>query len=120
MKTIPIEGIPGAGKSTLIDRLQSKLQPEVVILQEPVEQFEKFGYFNPLTELYDDPIKSSAICQLHFISALCETYGEHVESPNNKILSDRGLDTVPIFTNNMKQMGFLTNFTYAYVLSVFL
>ena len=119
MKTIAIEGLPGAGKSTLIDRLRSKLQPEVVILKEPVEKFEKFGCFNPLTELYDNPIKSSAICQLHVISALCDTYRKHVESPSTKILSDRGLDTVPIFTNNMKQMGFLTNFTHAYVLSAF-
>ena len=80
MKTIAIEGLPGPGKSTLIDRLRSKLEPEVIIVQEPVAKFEKFGTYNPLKELYTDPIKSSAICQLHFISTLYDTYREHLEN----------------------------------------
>ena len=119
MKNVAIEGLPGAGKTTLINNLRRRLESGVLIVNEPLDGFQKFGSFNPLAALYDEPIKSGGICQLHFIDVLYQMYKKQIEGGAINILSDRSFESVTIFTRNMRKMGYLTDFTEEFVLKYF-
>ena len=65
-----IEGLVGAGKSSLIKCLPTLLEPEgCKIVSEPVHLYTSFmeGLYNPLEELQMDPIQSVVAGQSHII-----------------------------------------------------
>ena len=76
-----IEGLVGAGKSSLIKCLPALLEPEgCKVVSEPVHLYTSFmeGLYNPLEELQMDPIQSVVAGQSHIIQASTRYYDDRL------------------------------------------
>ena len=76
-----IEGLVGAGKSSLIKCLPALLEPEgCKVVSEPVHLYTSFmeGLYNPLEELQMDPIQSVVAGQSHIIQVSTRYYDDRV------------------------------------------
>ena len=112
-KYISIEGILGAGKSTLMDLLEEKLAT-FNFLKEPLDLLEKFSgdqAINPILEMYQDPEKSMALFQSYVLDVYEGRLNEHHDK--GKVIMDRGLDSVMIFSKLNTQ--YYSGFGFSYL-----
>jgi len=116
MYVLALEGLPGAGKTTLLEQISTLLDKNITLMTEPIQEFQTFEEFNPLMELYEEPFKNGSVCQCHIIDVLTKRYKKYVDFGTDKLVSDRCLGAVEVFTNTMKEMGYLTNFSKSYIL----
>jgi deoxyadenosine/deoxycytidine kinase len=92
-----VEGLIGAGKSTIIDKLQEitdnlleqDLPFSVVTIRECLEEFTSFHGHNPLELSYENPIMNAPLAQVHFTQSI------------NKVVLFKKLK--PLFDSTMKQ-----------------
>ena len=109
MIILSLEGNIGAGKSSLLRRVESRLPPGVKIHMEPVHLFQNFKGENPLKLFYQDPKEYAFFTQSHIIEAQCTYFCERVQvEPIRILLSERNLFSPIMFTNTFFKMGWLS------------
>jgi len=119
MRIISIEGLPGAGKTTFVKNILPLLPKKSKIMFEPVANFESFSFYNPLHELYQDPIRNCTACQFHIIDVLSEQYKGYLMTNTDVLISDRCLGTVEVFTNTLHRMNYISPFTRDFILTYY-
>jgi len=118
MIILSVEGNIGAGKSSLLRRVEPRLPPGVKILMEPVHLFQNFNGQNPLKVFYEDPQKNAFFLQNHIIDMQYLHFSQVVNSgePIQILLSERTLFSPIIFTNVLFKTGWLTQMEKAKLL----
>lgn len=113
-----VEGLIGAGKSTLIDSLENDISFKIV--HEPVEEFTKFANHNPLklqneSSRYNDV----ALVQMYIIGAVERRWKETLAncSPNQIIISDRSLYSPNIFSRTLRRRGDISSFAHDFLVA---
>ena len=114
-----VEGVAGAGKTTHLTKVKNLLCEDTTILIEPIEKFQLFSRFNPLTELYKNVNQNGGICQIHFINVLIFTFKEILEKNPESIIGYFCLAAVPIFIETMFKLGHLIDFARCFILEYF-
>lgn len=93
-------------------------------LREPIHLYENFRFFerqhNPLNCLYKDPQTQTGFAQLHFLKQSKEYFSSRFEKSDKVFLTDRSFLSTLLFIKTYKKLGFLSNFTYDYLLDIFL
>lgn len=117
MRVIILEGLIGAGKSCLLKNIQPYLTPEVKVIMEPVDRFQSFDSYNPLGEMYENPMMNSGFGQLHIIQEQALCYEEQLREEKPAILlTERSIYSPVIFTKTLRSAGFLSEFVEAVLL----
>lgn len=112
-KLICIEGNIGAGKSTLLSDLKLKL-PNMGFIEENISQYTVYKNYNPLIEMYQNPMQNSPIAQLHFIRSINNILFK--KSGNHDILiTDRSIFSPRVFGDTLCQGGWISTFTRDYL-----
>lgn len=108
MLSIAIEGIIGAGKSTLAKELGQVLGENTLVLLEPDEQESKNPY---LADYYKDPARWAFVMQLHLLQArwrLHRLAQEHVGAGRGSAIVDRSAMGDTAFARLQYKMGYLS------------
>ena len=114
---ISIEGLPGSGKSTLIEKLQEKSVKDVFFITEPVEKWINFRVSEnstALTEFYRDMEKNAFAFQMLVATTRNDAWEECVGSPSTSdrriFISERSLNSdSDIFAKSLSDKGFFSN-----------
>lgn len=117
-KIICIEGLIGAGKSTLIDSLWDEASFKVV--HEPVEDYAKFANYNPLKLQYESSAYGdTGLVQMHIIGVLERQWMRILFncSPNQIIISDRSLYSPNVFSMAMHSQRRISKFAYEFLVA---
>lgn len=99
-KWISVEGIIGAGKSTLINKYRGK-DDNIIIVDEPVQEWIDSGI---LDQMYKNPQIYNFPAQCHFFHTRIKAFRQSYQ-PNKTILSDRSVYTDAIFWNTQIALG---------------
>ena len=110
MIIVSIEGNIGAGKSSILRRIEPSLSQDVRILMEPVDSFQECNGENPLKLFYENPSKYAFFTQSHIIDSQYKQFNEQIQTkePVTVLLSERSLFSTIVFTNTLHKMGWLT------------
>ncbi len=115
-KCISIEGILGAGKSSVLNILQQNEKlASFTFMGEPLNQLEEFGddwSCSPILEMYKNPQANMALFQAYVI----EVYEKRLEEGfKGNVIMDRGLDSVSVFNlvNEHYYKGFGSRYLWA-------
>ena len=105
---ISIEGLIGAGKSTLVSFLKDIKLEDTFFVNEPVEEFQTFYHFNPLETQKLNPFAT----QLHIIRCLKKQYNNLIEKSNGArvIITDRCLNSSIVFIDTLYRTGCINDF----------
>lgn len=122
---VAIEGNIGAGKSTLVRRLQEKLQGSVSyhVVEEPVHFFTSAilggKEYNPLAEYYKEPFLNAFPFQLWvnncYSKQLCNLSAQ--TSDDDVIIVERSIHSTNIFLDTNREQGYFSEFSYQYLLN---
>jgi len=113
-KIIVIDGLIGAGKTTLIEKLKEKYK-NIIFVKEPVEKFMEYKQYNPLKLSYEDK-RNCSISQLHITNCLLDHFKNIFQNNENKIIvTERGLLSPKIFTYLYRKYGYITDFEYDFI-----
>lgn len=116
-----VEGEIGIGKTTLLQNMDLERYNGVVdILWEPHEQFNSFMiHYKPLDLFYTNPKKNALITQIHIFN-VCQDYLENKLceiSPQCKVLlTDRSIMSPVIFINTLRDMGYVSEYQYDFLI----
>lgn len=115
---LAIDGIPGAGKSYLLEKLKADL-PFIYFIDEPVSEFKCFtssrgNMHNPLQLLYENPNQNSSIVQMHILDVL-EKWYDNTKMNNKYIIGERSLNSTKLFVAAQKNIGILNDFQFDYL-----
>lgn len=120
MLTFSLEGIIGCGKSTTLNILKER---GFTVIPEPLEEYSKFGEFNPLACAYACPMKESPLAQLHIMRCAGKHYPAqlvHVLGvppiPLKFVFSERSFFSSEIFINAYHEVGNLSAFSRSFLL----
>ena len=116
-KLIVIDGLIGAGKSTLIEVIKNKINNDnVLFVSEPIDKYMEYKQFSPLKLAYENP-KNWSITQLHIINCLTNTFSEINKKNKDKIIiSERGLFSPLIFSNVTNELNYMTDFELCFII----
>lgn len=113
---IAVEGIVGCGKSTLLNILiNQRIFPKASLFAEPYKKFTSYSSFNPLYEANVDPMRNSAITQLHIIQCSADFYPISI-SEGSTIISERSVFSSIPFIRAGEKTGFMTPYVTNYLL----
>ena len=124
---ISVEGLIGAGKTTVLSKLQEIVDQKedipfsVLIIRECLEEFTKFHEYNPLQLAYENPTANAATAQIHFTQCInklfSKTLSDVMQSPMKDwkndtlvVITDRGLFSPIPFINTLFVMGRINHF----------
>lgn len=116
-----IEGNIGSGKSTVLRSLQKANGTHVDCFPEAVKLYSSFlacdnTMFNPLQEMYADPIKSAGFAQFHILRICSDYYTlRYLESPKRVLVSERSLLSPSAFIEANFQNGYFSSFGKEYL-----
>jgi deoxyadenosine/deoxycytidine kinase len=96
-KWVSVEGIIGAGKSTLVN----KYRDTCIVVDEPVKLWEESGI---LELMYKEPQIYNFPAQCHFFHSRIKAFRQAYQ-PGKTILSDRSVFTDLLFWNTQLQLG---------------
>lgn len=103
----------GCGKSTFLNQLRpNKEKRNISIIDEPLEYFCRYKTFNPLSLSYQNPIRYSAMAQVHIIQELSKNFERHISTCSNGPLyvSERCLTSALPFIKAMDRVNYITDF----------
>ena len=112
-KVICIEGNIGAGKSTLIFDLKRKI-PHAGFIEENLEEYTTYKQYNPLVEMYQNPIQNASIAQLHFIRSINNILVKKSRT-HNILISDRSIYSPQVFGDALFKEGSISSFAKEYL-----
>lgn len=102
VKWVSVEGIIGAGKSTLIEQLSHLNGVEATYVPEPVEKWVKSGI---LKKAYESPQVWNFPAQCHFFTSRIDTFCS-VYDPNRSLyVSERSAFSDQLFWNTQLNLG---------------
>ena len=112
-----IEGIPGSGKSSLLNKLaqDDRIQKNFKLISEPVDSFQNFNGVNWLQNLYENPKKYAFIAQNVFLDIANDHYLSQISEHTKKLISDRSIYSGKIFTNALLASRFLSKEEFDYI-----
>lgn len=112
-----VEGLIGAGKSTLIEALQHETKFKVIL--EPVAKFQKFESYNPLQIMYGNMSREAPIVQVYINQVLRKHWTEHLQNckPGEILFSERSIYSSNLFSSTMKRLGYISAFHYDFLAS---
>ena len=101
-----LEGVVASGKSTTlnwVEKLFSDDTHNLTVVREPVEEFDKWSSYKPLSECYRDPRNNAAVAQLHILKQSFNHYVPHLISARKEetydvVLSERCIFSPLVFT----------------------
>ena len=102
-----VEGIIGAGKSTLCARLQ---EAGYVVTQEPIDQW-IVGPHNLLTTYYDNPQKYAYLFQCHVLHPRGH-YEKAMPPPGFASFQERSIDSNALFSRLQHELGHMDDVEY--------
>lgn len=97
-KWISIEGIIGAGKTTLVDKYRDN---EIIVIDEPVQEWVDSGI---LELMYKEPQIYNFPAQCHFFHTRIKAFRQSYQ-PGKLILTDRSVYTDILFWNTQLALG---------------
>ena len=114
-----VEGIIGAGKSTLIkDIVHNGVAAGSSVLTEPVDKFEVYEQYNPLALFYQNPKENVVPFQMHIIRTLNMVTSEHLTNAANTDhinISERGLYSPLVFIETLYKRQILNGFACCFL-----
>ena len=104
---VAIEGLIGAGKSTLVSYLQEQL-PDALFITEPVDLFTKYKIFNPLALMSSNTFAA----QYHIIKSLIYHYKGYISKIQNHklIITERYIDSPLVFIDALHYHDCISDF----------
>ncbi len=99
---VSVEGIIGAGKSTLVDQLNHLNGVEAVHVEEPVKEWIASGI---LKNAYEEPQVWNFPAQCHFFTSRIETFCNAYRPDKTLYISERSVFTDSIFWNTQLALG---------------
>ena len=125
-RIIAVEGNIGAGKTTLMDRLEERYLdcPDVVVLREPVHLWTRIpeaGNENLLQLFYTDPTRYAFLFQLHIFRTSLNELQRVLADPEVRIVfCERSLETSRrVFAQMLRDAGHMTAMEFAVYESMF-
>ena len=116
-----LEGNIGSGKSTLLGLLNGYKDKHWETIHEPVKSYSTFItgegiQYNPLQEIYENPIKSAGFAQLHILKMCAAFYSSKYQESNKSVLiSERSLLSPTPFIDAQSSVGHFSPFVSAYL-----
>ena len=120
-----VEGIVGAGKSTMLEVLTPELPMRAVIKKEPLDQFVTFDAsdINPLAQMYLDPFRNSFVGQLHIMDVVLKQHYTMFNKTKLKkgeiLITERSALSPLVFIEAYSREGCINDFERAYLLKHF-
>lgn len=111
-KYVSVEGLIGSGKSTLCRGL-SEFESQFITLQEPVHIYQNYRGYNPLELAYTDPLRNSAVTQIHIIQSSFHYYSNFLKEKSQiypYLISERSLFSPNVFVEANRAMGIFSNY----------
>ena len=120
MQLYVVEGAVGSGKSYFVRHLRHhfKSDASIVFIDEPVEMFENWKGFKPLSILEDKPTQANMI-QLHIIRTLATFYKNTfltLDPSIKHVICDRYVSSSEIFTRTLFERGLISHLDKAVLL----
>lgn len=106
---ITVEGIIGAGKSTLVETLRGA---GYVVAPEPVDQW-RVGDHDLLKVFYANPRKYAYLFQMHVLNTLGDLTARMSPPPGFVTFQERSLGSNALFAKLQHHIGYLDDLEYA-------
>lgn len=110
-----IEGLIGAGKSTLVSYLKDLPFEDYIFVKEPYELFRQFGSFDTFALLSEDPQKYASFIQLHIVRSLRQFYAKLTadcrrQTRRKTYVCERFISSPLVFTRALCERGYISEF----------
>ena len=120
-----LEGVVASGKSTTLNWVEKLFMNDahnLRVVREPVEEFDKWSSYKPLSECYRDPRKNAAVAQLHILKQSFNHYVPRLISARKEetcdvVLSERCIFSPLVFTEAYFREHIFSPFTRDYIRS---
>jgi deoxyadenosine/deoxycytidine kinase len=116
-----IEGLIGSGKSTLMRemaRQDSSKSYRFILVEECLQEFEKFQNYNPLQLIYEKPEENAVAAQMHFVNSMCRSMtnilqNETIDNGTKQtvLITDRSLFSCLVFIDALHELRIINDFT---------
>ena len=101
-----LEGVVASGKSMTLNWVEKLFMDDahnLRVVREPVEEFDKWSSYKPLSECYRDPRNNAAVTQLHILKQSFNHYVPRLISARKEetcdvVLSERCIFPPPWFS----------------------